>query len=56
MNSDTDWDPTFYDNNISDSTTWYNDVANEGTPLTNLNFGQTSNYRHRTVATQFMYE
>ena len=50
MTSDTNWDLTIYDNDISDLTTWYDDVANESTPLKNLNFDQSSNYRHSTVA------
>ena len=32
MTSDTDRDPTMYDNSISDSDTWYDAVANEPTP------------------------
>ena len=56
MTSDADWDPTIYDNNLSDSTTWYDAAANERTPLTNPNFDQTGNYRHRTVATHSMCE
>ena len=50
MTSDTDWDPKIYDNNLSDSTTWYDAAANERTPLTNPNFDQTGIYRHLTVA------
>ena len=50
MTSDTNWNPTIYDNTISDLTTWYDDVANESTPLTNPNFDQSGNYRHRVVA------
>ena len=56
MISDTDWDPTIYDNNFSDSTTWYDSAANERTHLTNPNFDQNGNYRHKTVAKHSMYE
>ena len=56
MTSNTDWDPTLYDNNISDSTVWYDAVANEDTPLTSPNFDQTGNYRHQTTATHSMCE
>ena len=49
ITSDTDWDPTIYDNSISDSTTWYGATTNEGTPLTNPNFDQRGIYKYRTV-------
>ena len=50
MTSDTDWDPTIYDNNICDSTKWYDTSTNEGTPLTNPNFDQRGNNKPRSVA------
>ena len=50
MTLDIDWDPTIYDNNISNSTTWYDAIDNETTPLADPNFDQTGNYKHRTVA------
>ena len=56
MTLDTTWDPTLYDNNISDSTAWYDTVANEDTPLTNPKFDQTGNYMHIIVTKHYMYE
>ena len=50
MTLDIDWDPTIYDNNISNSITWYDAIDNETTPLADPNFDQTGNYKHRTVA------
>ena len=56
MTSDTDWDPTIYDNTLSDSNAWCNACGNERTPLTNPNFDQTGNHRHQIVATHSMCE
>ena len=54
ITSNTDWDPTIYDNSISDSTIWYGATTNEGTPLTNPNFDQRGIYKHRTVVKHFI--
>ena len=56
ITSDTDWDPTIYEYSISDSTTWYDTVANGNIPLTNPNFDQSGNYMHRTVAKYSTHE
>ena len=50
MTSDIDWSPIIYGNSISNSTTWYDDVANETTPFADPNFDQIGNHKHRTVA------
>ena len=52
MTSDIDWDPTFYGNSTSNSTTRYDAIANETTPFADPNFDQTDTYKHGTVANQ----
>ena len=56
MTSDNDWDLTIYDDNISDSTPWYDTITNETTPITAPNFDQISNYKHRTVTTHLIQD
>ena len=45
------YDPTVYNNSISNSNTWYDAVDAINTPLSNPHFDQTGNYKHMTVDT-----
>lgn len=52
MTSDIDWDPTTYDNVISDLQMFYDAAADE---VHRSHFDDHGNYRHRTVATHTIH-
>ena len=53
MTSDIDWDPTTYDNVISDLQLFYDADADK---VHRSNFDDHGNYRHRTVATHTIHD